>query len=336
MERIRLGFIGCGGHSSSSLQPNLPLIQEIDFAAASDLDGARMNNAADRYGVRPYSDFKEMIAREDLDAVAIVGPPEMHHRIGLECLELGVHIFVEKPPAVSSEGAKELCEAAKANGKFGMVATMWRHEPAHKLMKELIDKPEFGKPTYYQGHFLAPGPRSGIWGSENAFKGYLLGQGVHIVDCTRFLLGDITRVCTESFEGKDGAVSMSVTLKFASGAAGLLGLAAATPVLQTRVLVIGDGEQMVEVLNCNFLRAYKKETWCGTPGGYRDYPSLEWNQGWYHPAHGRVGYAEELRHFARCIMEGTQPQASLEDGYEALRVLEAIDKSRISGQAVNL
>ncbi|MEW6356711.1 MAG: Gfo/Idh/MocA family oxidoreductase [Planctomycetota bacterium] len=336
MDRIRLAFIGCGGHSSASLQPNVPLIDEIHFVAVADLDEARANKSAQRYGVKPYTDFKEMINAENLDAVAIVGPPEMHHRLGIECLRLGVNVFLEKPPAVTSAGAKELCKAAEEGGKIGMVATMWRHDPAHKIMKQFMEDPEFGKATFFEGHFIAPGPRSAIWGAETAFMGYLLAQGVHIVDCTRFLMGDITQVHTMSFEGKAGAVSMAVALKFGSGAGGIMGLAAAAPVLQTRMLVVGDGEAMVEVYNGNHVRASKKKSWCGTPGGYMDYPTLEWNQGWGQPGYRRIAYTEELRHFAQSLIAGQQPHASLDDSYRAMRVLEAIDESRKTGKPVTL
>ncbi|NOZ21268.1 MAG: Gfo/Idh/MocA family oxidoreductase [Planctomycetes bacterium] len=336
MDQIRLAFVGCGGHSSGSLQPNVPMIDEIDFVAVADLDESRGAKSAKRYGVKAYTDFKEMINTENLDAVAIVGPPEMHHQLGIECLRMGVNVFLEKPPAVTAAGAEELCAAAEESGKAGMVATMWRHDPAHKIMKQFMEDPEFGQPTFFEGHFIAPGPRSAIWGAETAFMGYLLAQGVHIVDCTRFLMGDITQVHTAAFEGEGGAVSMAVSLQFASGAAGIMGLAAAAPVLQTRMLVVGDGGGMVEVYNGNHVRASKKQSWCGTPGGYMDYPTLEWNQGWGQPGYRRIAYAEELKHFAQCLIAGEQPHASLEDSHQAMRVLEAIDESRRTGKPVEL
>ena len=67
MNQVRLGFVGCGGHSTRSLQPNIPQIEEIDFVAAAELDEARASQSARRYGVKPYTDFKEMIAAENLD-----------------------------------------------------------------------------------------------------------------------------------------------------------------------------------------------------------------------------------------------------------------------------
>jgi phthalate 4,5-cis-dihydrodiol dehydrogenase len=335
VNRIRLGFIGCGTQSSNHLQPNVPPIDEIDYVAAADLDESRATKAAKRYGVKPYKDFKKMITGERLDAVAIVGPPEIHRQIGIECLNMGVHIFIEKPPAMTSQSAKELLDTAKRNGKFGMVGTQWRHDPAHKIMRDLMQKPEFGQPTYFHGHFLSPGLPFGLWGTETAFKGFLLGQGVHIIDCTRFLMGDIVNVYASSFEGKDGAVAMNVSIIFQNGGTGHIGLAAEVPIQETSMLAIGDGEQIIEVRNGNHLRMSKKDSWCSTKGGFFDHPSLEWDVGWgAHFGYRRVAYCEELRHFAQCLLKGDQPHASLEDGYKAMVVIEAIDESRKQGKPI--
>jgi predicted dehydrogenase len=337
MAQIKLGFIGCGGHSTGSLQPNLTVIDEIDYVAACDLDQPRAQKAARRFGaLNHYTDYKEMIRKEALDAVAIVGPPNMHHAVGLDCLNEGVHILVEKPPAMTAQGAKELAEAAKRTGKMGMVATMWRHQQAHVLMKQFMSTPDFGKPFYFQARFLAPGPTTPIWGYETVEKSYLIGQGVHLIDCTRFLMGDIAQVYCIAGAAREGAISLSITLRFASGATGVVGLASATPVLEVHLLAAGDGREMVEVFNHDRLRAFKKQSWCGTPGGYTDFPSLEWNPGSYYRGFARHGYLEELRHFAQAIASNTQPRASLEDGYQAMRVLEAIEESRVKGVPVNL
>lgn len=337
MAQIKLGFIGCGTHSTNSLQPNVAVVDEIDYVASCDLDQARAQKAARRFGaVNHYTDYKEMLRKEALDAVAIVGPPTMHHKVGLDCLNEGVHIFIEKPPALTSQGVKELAEAAKRNSKMGMVATMWRHQQAHVLMKQIMSAPEFGKPFHFEARFLAPDPVKPIWGYETVEKSYLMGQGVHLIDCARFLMGEVAQVQCLSSAAAEGAVALSIVARFANGATGLIGLASGAPILQQHMLAMGDGREIVEVFNHDRLRAFKKQSWCGTPGGYRDFPSLEWNPGSYYRGFARHGYAEELRHFAQSIAANTQPLASLEDGYQAMRILEAIEESRVKGAAVSL
>ena len=148
--RVRLGFIGCGNHATTMLFPCLPMIPEVELVATCDLVEERARRNCRRFGgLRWYTDYRKMIEEEQLDAVAVVGPPEMHTELGVACLEAGLHVFMEKPPSVDLEGIKHLCEAAKRTGKYGMVATMWRHAQAHKIAKKIIGSPEFGRPVLF-------------------------------------------------------------------------------------------------------------------------------------------------------------------------------------------
>ena len=90
MSKLRLAFIGCGGQASK-LQANIPQIAAIDFVATCDLEQEKAAHNARRFGAREaYTDFREMIAAERPDAVAICGLPQMHLELGLECLKLTI------------------------------------------------------------------------------------------------------------------------------------------------------------------------------------------------------------------------------------------------------
>ena len=104
MERIKLGFIGCGAHSSKSLQPNVPVIDEIDFVAVADLDEGRAKKSAERYGVKPYTDFKEMISRSfqrypvRIKSLQIDGGPEFANSILEEyAKQRGIELLSSRP-----------------------------------------------------------------------------------------------------------------------------------------------------------------------------------------------------------------------------------------------
>lgn len=335
MEKIKLGAIGCGSHASAAIHPSLVRVPEIDWVAACDLDGEKVNRTASIYAVQPYTDLEEMFRKEELDAVLVIAQPADHFTIGLRVLEAGYHLIVEKPPATSAADAQKLVEAAKKAGKMGAVSTHWRHSPAHRKMKELMEKPEFGKPTFYEGRFHAWGPTApGEF--DSTFMYYLFGQGVHIMDCTRFLMGDISQVFALGHEGEEGAIGMSVSLRFASGAVGQIGMASAAPVMEQYVSVFGDGRQWLRVDNHDRLEFSTVPPWLGE-GGYRDVPIQEWRpgSGAYVMAYS-IAYIEEHRHFAQALLAGEQPHASLEDGYQALRVLEAINQSLQTGQLVSV
>ena len=142
LRKIRLAFIGCGA-MSSALQQCIPMIPEFEFVATCDLIEEKAKTNARKFGaLRWYADYDQMLKTEELDAVAVVGRPEdkMHRDIGIECLERGYHIYTEKPPATTVEGAKKLLDASMRSGKSGMVGTMWRHAPAHRLAKRLLEE----------------------------------------------------------------------------------------------------------------------------------------------------------------------------------------------------
>ena len=142
MDKIRIAFIGCGG-MSSQLQQCIPMVPAFEFVATCDLVEEKAASNARRFGaLRHYTDYNEMFKNEDLYAVAVVGRPEdkLHRDIGIECLQRGYHIYTEKPPATTAEGAKMLVDASVETGKTGMVGTMWRHAPAHQIAKQLMDE----------------------------------------------------------------------------------------------------------------------------------------------------------------------------------------------------
>lgn len=335
MDKLRLGAIGCGRHASATIHPSLMYVEEIDWVAACDVNEERLQRTASLYNVKPYNDMHKMFESEDLGAILVIGPPPMHHKIGLEVLRAGYHLIVEKPPATSAKDAKELVDAAKAAGKTGAMSTHWRHSPAHQKMKEMIQQPEFGQPTFYEGRFHAWGPRA-AGSAGSIFLAYLLGQGVHLVDCTRFIMGDISEVYAVGKEGDGGAIGMSVSVTFTSGAVGQLAMASAAPVLDNYIDVFGDGQQRVRVIDHDVLEFQSVPPWKGS-GGYMDAPAQVWRPG--NCAYAMVNntaYVEEHRSFARAILAGTQPRASLEDGYQALRVLEAIYESIKTGEPIRL
>ncbi|MCZ6680933.1 MAG: Gfo/Idh/MocA family oxidoreductase, partial [Candidatus Poribacteria bacterium] len=231
MAQVKLGFIGCGAHATRNLQPCLPLIPEIDFVATCDLDIEKAKNNAKRFGAsRWYTDSGEMIASEDLDAVAIVGHPKtMHTNLAIACMESGKHIFIEKPPAVSVADTQWLRETSERTGTFGMVATMWRHAPAHRMTKQIIEKTEFGNPILFEGRYLAPTPRGA---RENLEWAFLLDQGVHIVDCMRYLMGDVAQLLAFEHFGENGRMAFTVSLQFVDSAVGTLTMVAGAAMVE--------------------------------------------------------------------------------------------------------
>ncbi|MBM4050652.1 MAG: Gfo/Idh/MocA family oxidoreductase [Planctomycetes bacterium] len=336
MQKLRLAFIGCGGQASK-LQANLPQVSSIDFVATCDLVPEKAQGNARRFGaLKAYTDFREMIQAERPDAVAVCGAPQMHHEVGIACLGLGCHIFLEKPPAITAAQTKEIVDAAARSGKMGMVATHWRHAPAHRMARQLADQPEFGTVLGFRCKYAAPGPKSGIWGTDSAVRGFLLGQVIHPVDCMRFLVGqEVAEVYAAIAELPDGTTSYAVSFRFDRGAVGTMNLFGGTHTLMMETAIIGASGRCVEVVEAERLTYYKEQPAVGQ-GGYHDTPSIGWHQGNFYRGYGRPGYVEELEHFATALLASQQPRSSLADAYEDMRILEAIIASNQPRKPVSL
>ncbi len=333
MSKIRVAFIGCGG-MSSQLQQCIPMIPEFEFVATCDLVEEKAKANARKFGaLRHYTDYDEMLKNEELNAVAVVGRPEdkLHRDIGIQCLKRGYHIYTEKPPATTVEGAKMLVDASIESGKTGMVGTMWRHAPAHRMAKELMEAESFGAVCQYHTRYLAPSPRLHEPETPFAWR-YMLDQTIHPTDCMRFFMGAVSELFAFGTIDEDtGTVSISVNLRYENGAVGTMTLGIG-PVLEAMVFIKGSNHQAIQVFETRKLRFYRMPTWSGTGGGYADTPTEEWDLNTAFHGIGRPGYLEEMRHWAQSLLAGKQPEASLEDAYQNMRVLKGISDSVETGR----
>src|SRR5678815_3869825 len=124
--RVRIGFIGCGSHSLRNIYACLQFLP-IELVATCDLDGAKAAAYARQFGApSSYTDYKIMLEKEQLDAVLVVtgydnkGRP-LYPPVACACLERGVHVWMEKPPA-DLVGQVDLMRAAeRKSGRHAMV-----------------------------------------------------------------------------------------------------------------------------------------------------------------------------------------------------------------------
>ena len=117
VNRIRVGFIGAGGLANHVHYPSLAEDPRVRLAAVCDLDEARLARTADRYQVAArYTDYRQMLEREPLDAVYVIMPPMPLHPIVMDCLQAGKHVFTEKPPGLRTEETRAWAAEAQQRG----------------------------------------------------------------------------------------------------------------------------------------------------------------------------------------------------------------------------
>ena len=202
MAKVRLGYIGCGGMSTRMHYPSIVKTPEIELVAVCDMKEDLAKHHARAYGaLRHYTNAQKMLESEQLDAAVVVGPPQMHTELAPMVLEHKLHLFTEKPIAVSLEEARKLVAAADKSGKFTQVGHMMRHATPIKIAKKIMAQPEFGKPTFIESKYFT-GPSTGAWGLTDPRWCYMLVQAIHPIDLARHLGGDIVRLGATACHGQ--------------------------------------------------------------------------------------------------------------------------------------
>jgi predicted dehydrogenase len=339
---IRLGIVGCGGLTQSVHIPCVASLEAFRVLAVCDLREEAARRAAARLpGSRPFSDATRLL-EEELDAVLICAPPAVHEELTLAALARGLHVFLEKPPSMTATGARRLVEAAAGRNQRTMVGTMWRHMPAHRMAKELTERPEFGPVLNFHARYISPGPYMRMdWGLDRhddaqMLRFFMLDHIVHLADATRYFMGEIESLQAIRSRTVGESYAFSVNLSFASGVVGNWTLAFQAPAFDGLVYLLGEGPAAVQVRNWQQLEYMPARPPVGR-GGYSDHPAFRWDGGISY-AEGviRPGYREEWQAFAQAIREGADCHANVEDAWQAMRIIEALMESLRTGAAVTI
>jgi predicted dehydrogenase len=218
-KELRIGLIGCGfmGRTHSNAYNRIPNFfpaleyQPVLKAACS----RNKNNSiafADQWGYESFeTNWKDLIARNDIDAIDICTPNDTHAEIAIAAAEAGKMVLTEKPIARSLSEGQQMVDAVERAGVKNTVWYNYRRIPAVTLAKQIIDSGKLGKIFHYRANFLqdwtinADLPQGGqaLWRLDAG----VAGSGVtgdllaHCIDTAMWLNGGIKDVCavTETF-----------------------------------------------------------------------------------------------------------------------------------------
>ena len=183
---IKIGWIGCGRHATWMLMPQLAR-SGFSIAAVCDRDETAARNAAAQFGATAvYSDFEDMIANADIDAVGMAVGPEVHFRATHAAIKRGLPVFMEKPPAATAAQAEDLMRASEAAKVPVTVGFMKRYSTGNKIAKNILDGGDFGPVLGIHGSYMtAPTYFSG----EVDYTGFYLHHCVHYMDLIPWFAG---------------------------------------------------------------------------------------------------------------------------------------------------
>ena len=140
MSRLRVAVVGAG-HLGRIHARLLAALEEVELVAVVDSLAAQARLVAEELGVEAFSDYRDLA--ELADAAVIATPTVTHHAVGLDLLEAGLHVFIEKPLAPTVLEAAALVAAAEHHGRVLQVGHVERFNPAFTAAAPLLDRPQY-------------------------------------------------------------------------------------------------------------------------------------------------------------------------------------------------
>ena len=326
--------------------------------------------AARRYAYSTYyTDWREMIADENVQLFDNGGPNHLHAAPTIAAAQAGKHVFCEKPLGRTAEEAYEIWQAGEKAGVKQMVAFNYRFVPAIRQARELIESDALGRiyhfrATYLQEWLMAQYGVPMIWrlDKSKAGSGAIGDLGAHIIDLARFLVGEIAAVSalTRTFiperprpAGGTGRVDVDdafvSTIAFENGCIGTLEATrfAAGRKNHAEFEINGErGSLRFNLERLNELAVFWVDEEPKESRGFHNVlisePYHPWWKNWWPQGH-MIGwehtFVHELTHFLDCIVNHKEVApygATFEDGYRAALVCDAILESARSKRQVEI
>ncbi|QAY66487.1 Gfo/Idh/MocA family protein [Paenibacillus protaetiae] len=352
MPAIKIGVIGAGSISAMHLQSyaNHP---DAELVAVCDLKEDRARQAAVKYGAsQVYTDYRELLACPDIDAVSICTWNNTHAAISIAALEAGKHVLVEKPLCRTVEEALSMQEAVRASGKLLQVGFVRRYDPNAQLLRSFVDHDEFGGIYFAKASAIRRLGNPGGWFAdrERSGGGPVIDIGVHVIDLCWYMMGRPKPVSVSANTySKLGNRSGVRHLSFYKAADYDADLNTVEDMANALIRFDNGASLLVDVSftlhakeNATSIKLY------GEKGGFELEPEIAIVTEKHHTIlniepqtdHKSLqidaAFQAEIDHFVACVRSGTPPISPVEDGVAIMKILCGIYESAAKGAEVRL
>jgi len=332
MDKVKFGVIGLGwfGEKHCEALASLPQVEIHSLCTRTE---SRLKEVADRFGVKKtFTDYNEMLADPELDAVNVVTMWDQHVAPVLAGLKAGKHVFCEKPMASTVEDCRQIVDAANAASTYFMTGHICRFNPRYAMAKRVIEEGKLGEIiTIYARRNL---PK---WITPDILNkiGPIIGDGVHDTDLMLWFTGAkivSAYAQTVNVRGLKFPDLGQTMYRFDSGATAVLEDVWCLPEktafqIDERMEVIGT-EGSVQIHD-----GYPNFAVCDDDG-FRFPDTTYWTT-----LRGQLTGAlpTEIGYFADCIMKGEKPTViTPEESLAAVEACLAAEKSAATGEIVRL
>ncbi|MFX0198871.1 MAG: Gfo/Idh/MocA family protein [Candidatus Hodarchaeota archaeon] len=313
---LNFALIGCGRISQTYLQA-IVSVPECRLKGVSDIRKEAAQSVADQYGCRAYSDFRQVLEGNRIDAVIISTPPNTHAEIATFFLENGIHVLCEKPFALNSKDAGLMVRKAEEKGCLLMMASKFRYVEDIIKAKGIVKSGILGDIILFENVFCSKVDMRARWNAEKeiAGGGVLIDNGSHSVDIARFLLGPIVKVQAE--EGKrvqklEVEDTSRLYFRTESDIIGAVDLSWSIHKEQESYIDLYGTEGVLSIgWKCSKYRQSEKLNWVRFGNGYDKISAFE----------------RQIKNFVGTIKGVEMPLINATDGLESVKVIEAAYRS---------
>ncbi len=225
---LGFGLIGCGRVAPRHAL-SLGELADARLVAVADVRENRAQHFSTDYGAQPYTDYRRLFDRSDIDVINICTPSGLHAQMAIEALGAGKHVIVEKPIALTLEDADRMIAAARSAGRKLCVMLQNRYNPPMLELQSVVASGRLGRlllgnatvrwyrpQEYYQDDW------HGTWAMDG---GALMNQSIHHIDALQWLMGEpesvfaYTATLAHEMEAEDCGVA---NIRFRNGALGVV------------------------------------------------------------------------------------------------------------------
>jgi len=315
MAKFNVGVIGVG-YWGKKIVDEYSKIEDANLLGVSDLDEKNLAYCEERYGVKAgYSDYKELLAMSELDAVNVCTQNQFHYQVCKDALERGKHVLVEKPITPTSQEGMELVRLAEARKLTLSVGHIFRFNNALSEVRRLISEEKFfGKLFLMEMNWV---------NLENPWpdRDVLMDLAPHMFDIQNYLLGEwpVSVSCVGGqYRRREGEETAYVT-SMLDGLIAMADISWLVPRKTRQIMLVGENRSAQIDAVAQEVTVFES--------GYTYRLGVERNN----------TIRDELLHFLNAI--GNPSMETLNSGAIGVRTVELIEAARISmaeGRAVQV
>jgi len=349
---IKVGIIGVGNISQLHISAYVEN-EKVELYAFCDINEKQLKVMSERYGVkRTFTDYNQMLELEEIDAVSICTWNAAHAPCAIAALNAGKHVLCEKPMAMNACEAREMTEAAKKNGKLLMIGFVRRFGNDCQVLRDFIEKGFMGDIYYAKTTYLRRNGNPGGWFGDKSRSGGgpLIDLGVHVIDLTRFLMGNPKPISVygATFQKLFNRSGIKDEKNYSSISKSNADICDVEDLASALIRYDNGAVLSIETsFSLNIKNEQGTVELMGSKGGAKFNPDLELytdqngylvDIGFHAPTALDFNglFEREVNHFVDCITENIFCLSPAEDGVEIMQILDAIYESAETGHEVIL